>query len=132
MASAERGKRTCDRTKSSQGIIVAIAEATTKRWPATSNGKRHGGVRERPRDGGMCASKSSLITPLSAWLFQLIVTPRGVLLSFYRIVLPTSCQLHLSGYTEGCIVEFEETARDVAKFFNEPPPCDCIPTEVNN
>lgn len=50
----------------------------------------------------MGASKSSLITPLSARLFQLIATPRAVLLSFYRAVLPAA-----AGWIEGCIVEFQ-------------------------
>lgn len=45
----------------------------------------------------MGASKSSLITPLSARLFQLIATPRAVLLSFYRAALPPSHQLHPAG-----------------------------------
>lgn len=44
------------------------------------NGKRHGGV----KGVGMGVSKSSLITPLSSRLFQLIATPRAVLLPFYR------------------------------------------------
>lgn len=80
----------------------------------------------------MGASKSSLITPLSDRLFQLIATPRGVLLSFYRTVLPTSCQLHPPGYTKGCILEFKETKmRDVGKFFNESPPCNCSLVKVD-
>lgn len=69
-----------------EGIIAAIAEATTKTV-----------ARVRVEWGGMGASKSSLITPLSARLFQLIATPRAVLLSFYRAALPPSHQLHPAG-----------------------------------
>lgn len=68
-----------------EGIIAAIAEATTKTVARVRATVGCAG-------GGMGASKSSLITPLSARLFQLIATPRAVLLSFYRAVLPpTSC-----------------------------------------
>lgn len=68
-----------------EGIIAAIAEATTKTVARVRATVGRAG-------GGMGASKSSLITPLSARLFQLIATPRAVLLSFYRAVLPpTSC-----------------------------------------
>lgn len=71
-----------------EGIIAAIAEATTKTVARVRVGRE---------GGGMGASKSSLITPLSARLFQLIATPRAVLLSFYRAALPPSHQLHPAG-----------------------------------
>lgn len=74
----------------SKGDLVEgiVAEATTKtvaRVRVTRAGVGSGGG-----EGGMGASKSSLITPLSARLFQLIATPRAVLLSFYRAVLPAA------------------------------------------
>lgn len=71
-------------------MIVVIAEATTNAPPArkglteAEGSETVGGSREE----ATLASKSSLITPLSSRLFQLIAMCRGLLLSFYT---PAAC-----------------------------------------
>lgn len=75
------------RMSTEQDMIVVIAEATTNASREEGVGRgcwgweTVGGSREE----ATLASKSSLITPLSSRLFQLIATRRGLLFPFTRL-----------------------------------------------
>jgi len=78
-----------------QDMIVVIAEATTNvpRGEGVTvadggGGEGRGETVGGSREEATLASKSSLITPLSSRLFQLIATRRRLLLSFYT---PAAC-----------------------------------------
>lgn len=67
-------------------MIVVIAEATTNapREEGIARSREGLGRQEGSREEATVASKSSLITPLSSRLFQLIATRRGLLSSLLR------------------------------------------------
>jgi len=84
------------RMSTEQDMIAVIAEVTTnalREEGIDSGWGREGGGEGGETVGGSreevtLASKSSLITPLSSRLFQLIATRRRLLLSFYT---PAAC-----------------------------------------
>lgn len=80
------------RASTEQDMIVVIAEATTnaprEEGVDSGQGERGGETVGGSREEATLASKSSLITPLSSRLFQLIATRRRLLLSFYT---PAAC-----------------------------------------